>query len=86
MNANAVARDLFNQKSSQAFFPHLSLAYGSCSEAHKKLIIGSLAPDVQTTFEVTTLYLVKAGSLEPKDWQEIALFPMDCPVPSSEIR
>ena len=68
MNANAEARDLFHQKSNQAFFPHLSLAYGSCSEAHKKLIIGSLTRDLRTTFEVTTLYLIRADSLEPKDW------------------
>jgi 2'-5' RNA ligase len=85
MNANAVARDLFHQKSNQAFFPHLSLAYGSCSEAHKKLIIGNVAPDVRTTFEVETLYLIRADSLEPKDWHEIVLFPMDRSVQSSEL-
>ena len=85
MNANAVARDLFHQKSDQVFFPHLSLAYGSCSEAHKELIIGSLTPDVRTTFEVETLYLIRADSLEPKDWHEIVLFPMDRSVQSSEV-
>lgn len=85
MNANAVARDLFRQKSDQAFFPHLSLAYGSCSEAHKKLIIDRLTPDIRTTFEVETLYLIRADSLEPKDWHEIGLFPMDRSVQSAEV-
>ena len=84
MNAHTVASDLF-ETPKQAFLPHLSLAYGSSSEAQKKLIIGRLKPDVRTTFEVATLYLTRADSLEPKDWHEIGRFPVNRIVSSAEV-
>jgi hypothetical protein len=80
MNAYALARDFFH-KPNQAFVPHLSLAYGSYPDSRKRLIIGKLPPDVRACFDVSTLYLIRSDTSDPKDWHQIAAFPitsLDC--------
>jgi hypothetical protein len=80
MNAYALAREYFH-KPNQAFVPHLSLAYGSYPDSQKRLIIGKLPPDVRACFDVSTLYLIRADSPDPKNWHQIAAVPitsLDC--------
>jgi hypothetical protein len=80
MKANALARDFFH-KPNQAFVPHLSLAYGSYPDSRKRLVINKLPPDVRTGFDVSTLYLIRADSPDPKNWHQIAAVPItsqDC--------
>jgi 2'-5' RNA ligase len=76
MNAYAVASDRF-RKPREDFMPHLSLAYGSASEAQKKSIIQELPREVRMTFEVATISLIRADSLAPKDWHGAGRFPMN---------
>jgi hypothetical protein len=78
MNAYALARDFFH-KPNQAFVPHLSLAYGSYPDSQKRLIIGKLPPDVRACFDVSTLYLIRADSPDPKNWHQIATAPITSP-------
>lgn len=75
MQAHRVASEFFH-KPPQDFMPHVSLVYGSYPESRKQFIIANLPDDVRTSFEVTMLYLVRANSPDPKDWQEIGSFPM----------
>jgi hypothetical protein len=75
MEAHAIATNFFH-KPHQAFMPHVSLVYGSHPESRKRLIIGRLPPDVRTCFDITTLYLIRADSPDPKDWHEIAAAPI----------
>jgi 2'-5' RNA ligase superfamily protein len=80
MNAYALARDFFH-KPDQAFIPHLSLAYGFYPDSRKRLIIGKLPPDVRGRFDVSTLYLIRADTPDPKNWHQIAAVPiksLDC--------
>ena len=74
MGANAVARRIFGGPPDN-YMPHLSLVYGSLPQARKKEIIEVLPNDVRTSFEVRAVRLVKAGSDDPRDWQEIQVFP-----------
>ena len=74
MSANALARRIF-QKPKEIYRPHLSLAYGSHPASRKKAVIHNLPPDVRTSFEVTTLSLIRADSRDPKEWHEIATYP-----------
>ena len=71
MKVHAIATNFFH-KPPQAFMPHVSLAYGSYPESRKKSVIDQLPPDVRTSFDVTTLHLIRADSPEPKDWYQIA--------------
>ncbi len=75
MKAHARAMDFFG-KANQDFMPHVSLVYGTYPEAQKKLIIDHLPNEIKTSFQVTSLYLIRADSPEPKDWHEIGPFPM----------
>lgn len=56
--------------------PHLSLAYGFYPEATKKLIINGVTADICASFEAKALHLIRAESHEPKDWHQIAHFPI----------
>ncbi len=75
MNAYAIASEFFH-KPHQEFMPHLSLVYGSYSEARKKFVMEGLPADVATSFGVTGLILVRADSPDPKHWHEIGPFPL----------
>lgn len=79
MNAFDFASDFFFQKPNQAYVPHVSLAYGFFPDSGKKQIIGNLPPEVRTCFDVTTLYLIRADTPDPKNWHEIAASPVAQP-------
>lgn len=79
MNAYALAWNFFGQKPNQPYVPHVSLVYGSLPDSRKRLILANLPPDVRTSFDVTTLYLIRADTPDPKTWHEIAAFPITQP-------
>jgi len=74
MDAHARAQKVFDQSEGR-FMPHLSLVYGTFPDARKLEIISRL-PDLRGSFEATTLYLIEADSDDPKDWRELAEFPI----------
>jgi 2'-5' RNA ligase len=74
MACHAAAAKVFG-KPEEAYMPHVSLLYGSFTESRKREIIAALPEDVRTSFVVTSVVLLKAEGLEPKDWHEIAEFP-----------
>jgi 2'-5' RNA ligase len=74
MGANALCRRTFNQSANHTYRPHLSLLYGNHSSSIKTEIIAALPPFESLQFTVTTLYLIKAESTNPKDWHKIHSF------------
>jgi 2'-5' RNA ligase len=70
MSAHSLVRRVF-EKPEDSYMPHLSLAYGSHPESRKRDIIGELSPEVETSFDVTALFLIRAESNDPKEWHEI---------------
>jgi 2'-5' RNA ligase len=73
MTNRVMAEELFD-RAQEPYMPHLSLVYGSLPESRKRAIIRRLPPDIRTSFVATTLYLIRADSMAPKDWREIAAF------------
>lgn len=63
----------------EPFMPHLSLVYGSFDETRKRDVIRRLPPEVQGSFVAETLHVIKADSMAPADWNEIARFPFSGP-------
>jgi 2'-5' RNA ligase len=74
MSCHSTAARMFG-KPVETYMPHVSLVYGSFEESRKKEIIASLPPEVFTSFDVTSIILLRSDSMEPKDWHEIAEFP-----------
>jgi len=70
-HAHASARRIFYQEEGGHYLPHLSLVYGRFSKDRKKDIIATLPASLCVPFDVTHLSLIRAGSEEPKDWQEV---------------
>ena len=80
MNAYALAREFFHTPN-QPFVPHLSLAYGSYPDSQKTLVMSKLPLHVRASFDVSTLYLIRADTPDPKNWHQIAAVPitsLDC--------
>lgn len=76
MNAHATACEVFQRKREE-YMPHLSLVYGAYPEERKKDIIAGLPALAQAaSFPVRSVYLIGAGSNDPKDWREILNVPM----------
>jgi len=75
MSAHALARRVFD-RGEETYMPHLSLVYGLVPDARKRETIGRLQPDVRTSFEARAFSLIRAGSDDPKDWHEMAVFPI----------
>ena len=73
MSAHALARRVFHRPE-DTYMPHLSLLYGLFPDRRKREVIDRLQPDVRTSFEVGAFHLIRAGSDDPKDWHEIAVF------------
>ena len=71
LHVHALARQIFHQEDNSHYLPHLSLVYGQYSENQKKDIIAKLPAALNHPFEVTHLSLIRAGSEDPKDWQEV---------------
>jgi 2'-5' RNA ligase len=76
MGSHAMAAKIFNRPDDEPYAPHVSLLYGSFPESRKRKIVERLPPAVRTSFTVTRLYLIEARSDDPKDWREIAGFPL----------
>jgi 2'-5' RNA ligase len=72
--AHACARRMFGQPD-RGYMPHLSLVYGVYPTDQKRAIIARLRPELRTSFDASTVYLIKAESEDPKDWHEIAKVP-----------
>lgn len=77
LHAHALARQIFHQEEGGHYLPHLSLVYGRYSESRKKDIIARLPASLSLPFGVTHLSLIRAGSEDPKDWQEVWVRMMD---------
>ncbi len=75
MAANSAARQAFDQAPGN-YMPHLSLVYGTLADAKKLEIIAQL-PDLRLSFEAAAVYLIRADSDDPKDWRELAGFPIE---------
>lgn len=75
MAANSAARQAFDQAPGN-YMPHLSLVYGTLADAKKLEIIAQL-PDLRLSFEAASVYLIRAESDDPKDWRELAGFPIE---------
>jgi 2'-5' RNA ligase len=73
-DAHARARRVFGQPD-RAYMPHLSLVYGVYPADRKRAIIAGLQPELRTSFDASTVYLIKAESEDPKDWHEISNVP-----------
>ena len=73
-DAHARARRVFGGPD-RAYMPHLSLVYGVYPTDRKRAIIARLRPELRTSFDASTVDLIKAESEDPKDWREIASVP-----------
>jgi 2'-5' RNA ligase len=73
-NAHARARRVFDAPD-RTYMPHLSLVYGDYPVARKQTIIARLRAEFRTSFDASSVYLIKAGSEDPKDWHEVARAP-----------
>ena len=74
MDANSQARQAFNQAPGK-YMPHLSLVYGSFSDARKREIIARL-PHLRLSFDAAAVCVIRADSDDPKDWHEVGAFPI----------
>jgi hypothetical protein len=75
MGANSQARAVFGQAPG-GYFPHLSLVYGSFPDTRKREIIARL-PDLRLSFEAVAVHVIKADTDDPKNWHELAAFPIE---------
>jgi 2'-5' RNA ligase len=73
LNANSLARKLFNRQEDPEFMPHMSLLYGHYPIELKKNIISELTIDVE--FPVEYLYLMDCSG-EPAEWFLIKKYPL----------
>jgi 2'-5' RNA ligase len=71
LHAHAMARQVFLQEGDGRYLPHISLVYGRYSENRKKDIIARLPASLCVPFEASHLSLIRAGSDDPKEWQEV---------------
>jgi hypothetical protein len=79
VQANAAARRFFGDRAGRSWVPHLSLVYGGWPDDRKRQISTALRlpPRGRLSFRAKELYLIKAESHDPQDWNQIAVFPMD---------
>lgn len=68
MNANKLAREIFQRQNDPEFTPHISLIYGTVDKTIKKQICEELG-SIDTSFSVDKIYLVSPG--EPEKWEII---------------
>lgn len=71
LEAHQRARQVFDAQPTSAFDPHVSLLYGVFPESLKQEIIKTLPPDLQGSFSVSRLQLIRDGSTNPLDWQAV---------------
>jgi hypothetical protein len=58
------------------YMPHLSLVYGTFPDEQKRAMISRL-PDLRLTFDATAVCVIRSDSDDPKDWRELAAFPIN---------
>jgi hypothetical protein len=75
MAANSQARPVFGQAPG-GYLPHLSLVYGSFPDTRKREIIARL-PDLRLSFEAAAVHVIRADTDDPKNWHELAAFPIE---------
>jgi 2'-5' RNA ligase len=74
--ANALAQQVF-ERGADPYMPHLSLVYGSYSEARKREVVARLPAELRTAFVASAVYLIRADSDDPADWHEILRQPLN---------
>jgi 2'-5' RNA ligase len=75
MGYHASALGVFGRPKEE-YMPHVSLVYGSLPESRKKDVIARLPAEIRSSFDVTSLVLLKADSPSPKDWHELLEIPV----------
>jgi 2'-5' RNA ligase len=70
MNANSIARKIFNRNQDPKYEPHLSLMYGKLSIKTKEKIIGEIGNEFYISFEAKSIHLFLTNG-EPRDWHRI---------------
>ena len=73
MRLRTLAAEVF-ECDPQPFMAHLSLVYGSFASSLKQAAIRRLPSEVRTSFMVEALHLIRADSMAPHDWHEMARF------------
>ncbi len=73
LEANRLARNLFQLRQDPEFAPHLSLLYGIINTRTKQQIIASIGPEFPRSFMVHTVYLFSTAG-DPKDWRQVEQF------------
>jgi 2'-5' RNA ligase len=69
--AHEQAKAVFGKIPKSPFHPHVSLLYGLFPERVKREVIVSLPADLPKTFLANDLKLIRAESLNLKDWSEV---------------
>ena len=75
IQANNLAKEIFNRKFDPEFMPHLSLLYGDFIPEIKEKILGDLGREFNIDFEVKSIHLFSTTG-EVKDWHRIKEFPL----------
>lgn len=75
INANLIARTVFNRESNPPYMPHLSLMYGDFSISTKKEIISSLGNKFDIAFEARSIHIYSTKGV-PEEWSRVKAFPL----------
>jgi hypothetical protein len=73
--AHATAARAFGREPDPAFFPHLSLVYGSLAPETRRALAPETAPVAATSFEAARLHVWRTDG-PVGDWREIEAFPL----------
>lgn len=73
MDANMIARSLFNQELSAKYMPHLSLMYSNFDFRKKRDIIKSIPNISKLIFLVKSIHIFSTNG-EPQDWYRVREF------------
>lgn len=75
IEANNIAREVFNLKPDPEYMPHLSLMYGDLGLKTKEEILANLGKEFDISFEVRGIHLFSTTG-EVKDWYKIKELPL----------
>lgn len=66
IEANKIAKEVFDIEETNEYMPHLSLLYGEFPESQKKKIIKTIRQDLTDEFEIKTIHLFNTeGEINP---------------------
>ena len=74
LNANSIARKIFEQETTQEYMPHLSLVYGNLRNHTRKHIIRDIGDKMDIRFLAKEVYLYYTGGL-PGEWYRVSIVP-----------